>query len=1148
MDYMTQLAERLIPLFRTPSEVPFGIDANEATKLKSETEAAIGAMKGGKDLLTLGSEPVVLELIAEAMFRNPQLAVRTSHLFQCRPEFINTLASPPRNQAVLANLWNLFRTESKDVVAEAARCDQLIGDPQLVLETARQRAAPVPFSLVQHNELEEIGRSREQRLAVDQESWRDQLLGKIERVDRVLGNGDGTPLLKEEEKALTEGRDTARMLLQKRFEPSREEPATPDAGNSATKPDTRGIPHPARAAAAMQLLGVSLSGGGIRSATFNLGILQGLARLDLLRRVDYLSTVSGGGYIGSWLLSLVRRTKKGIRGVQRMLSPRLSPDPEADQTRPIRFLREYSNYLTPRKGFLTADTWTMIAIWLRNTFLNFLVMLLFLATVLLVPRGPAALLFDAIPVWAAIAVAVILLLFASWIIGVNLSWFDPEKESLNLASGRARLTQQPIIQLGVVVPIFLAALLLVRPLISLIDTSTSDLPLFLIATAIVFLFLLVIQLAGAFHRCFYPGNDKPDGSTKRRAFLIISGFSLAAAAGTGGLLVLLTRILHNAFSCPDQVRVCLSQTHQIVFGPPIIIAILSCATVLQIGLLGRNFPDERREWWSRLGAWLLIYTVSWIGLAGVAIYGPLLAGMIGTWGRSGALAAWLGTAVGGVMMARSPQSAASQGIRAGAEKLGPRFLIAVAPYVFIAGLLVLVATAVLLFLGVFPHQSLSDVGLWETLERRYDWYFAQGRYLWPVWFCLGFGAFAWLLAQRFDVNEFSMHHFYKNRLVRCYLGSTRPARERNANRFTGFDLGDDSKLATLTTDNAFYGPYPVLTTALNLVKGDDLAAQERKAASFVFTPKYSGFNFVDRRPHPGASGELAPEGYRPTQVYGYGSEGGIGLGTAMAISGAAASPNQGYHSSSAASFLMTMFNARLGWWLGNPRHELTYGKSSPNLGLLYYLNDLLGNTTDRSDYVNLSDGGHFDNLGIYELVRRRCRYIIACDAEQDGSLTFGALGNAVRKCRNDFGVNIQLEPAAIRPAKAGERSRVHCVMGTIVYQDGNRGKLLYIKSSLTGDEPADVLEYAARRTSFPHQSTANQWFDESQFESYRALGYHIAMSTLRDTVEAVSAEDIGSLFTELEKRLHEAAKNPEPVNRRHSPRPERPSGSVAATR
>jgi hypothetical protein len=894
MDYMTQLAERILPLFRTPPEAPDNTDPAEAARLAGEIETAIGKMTGGKNLLTLGSEPVVLELIAEAMFRNPQLALRASHLFQFRPEFINTLASPPRSQAVLARVWSLFRPDSKDLVAEAARCDELIGDPQLVLETARQRNAPIPFSLVQHNELEEIARSRANRLAVDQESWRDHLLGKIERVDRALGNGDGKALDPEQAKALKEGRDTAQLLLDQRqlALPRQEDPPAPDPGNSATSPAMPGIPHPARAAAAMQLLGVSLS---------------------------------GGGYIGGGLLSLVRRTRKGIRGVQRMLSPRLSPDPEADQTRPIRFLREYSNYLTPRKGFLTADTWTMIAIWLRNTFLNFLVMLLFLATVLLIPRGPAALLFDGIPVWLAIASAVILLLLASWIIGVNLSWFDPEKEKINQAAGqaRARLTQQPIIQVGVVVPVFLGAILLVRPLISLVDASTSDLPLFLIATGIVFLFLLVIQLAGAFHRCFYPGNDKPDGSTKRRAFLIISGFSLAAAAGTGGLLVLLTRIVQNAFSCPDRMRVCLSQTHQIVFGPPIIITILSCATVLQIGLLGRNFPDERREWWSRLGAWLLIYTLSWIGLAGVAIYGPWLAGRIGTWGRSGALAAWLGTAVGGVMMARSPQSAASQGIRSGAEKLGPRFLIAVAPYVFIVGLLVLVATAVLLFLGVFPHPSLSDVGLWDTLQRRYDWYFAQDGYLWPVWFCLGFGIFAWLLAQRFDVNEFSMHHFYKNRLVPCYLGSTRPARERNANRFTGFDLGDDSKLATLTTDHEFYGPYPVLTTALNLVKGDDLAAQERKAASFAFTPKYSGFNFVDRRPHPGSSGELAPEGYRPTRVYGYGSEGGIGLGTAMAISGAAASPNQGYHSSSAASFLMTMFNARLGWWLGNPRHGLT---------------------------------------------------------------------------------------------------------------------------------------------------------------------------------------------------------------------------------
>ena len=114
----------------------------------------------------------------------------------------------------------------------------------------------------------------------------------------------------------------------------------------------------------------------------------------------------------------------------------------------------------------------------------------------------------------------------------------------------------------------------------------------------------------------------------------------------------------------------------------------------------------------------------------------------------------------------------------------------------------------------------------------------------------------------------------------------------------------------------------------------------------------------------------------------------------------------GYHSSPPAAFLMTMFNARLGWWMGNPRDKQNWLRSSPRRGLLYLLNELFGLTNDRTHFVNLSDGGHFENLGIYELVRRRCRYIIACDAEQDAALTFSGLGNAIRKCRTDLGVEI----------------------------------------------------------------------------------------------------------------------------------------------
>ena len=324
---------------------------------------------------------------------------------------------------------------------------------------------------------------------------------------------------------------------------------------------------------------------------------------------------------------------------------------------------------------------------------------------------------------------------------------------------------------------------------------------------------------------------------------------------------------------------------------------------------------------------------------------------------------------------------------------------------------------------------------------------------------------------------------------------------------------------------------------MNLVAGKKLAWQQRKAASFVFTPLYSGFEFRDDdfAPSP-ASGTsenwlrklfspivqllegsvtttLDPGGYRPTADY----EGGLSLGTAMAISGAAASPNMGYQSSPALAFLMTVFNVRLGWWLGNPRSKRTWAAPGPALGLGYLMKELFGQTTGESGFVYLSDGGHFENLGIYELVRRRCSVIVACDSEQDQNMGFSGLGNAIEKCRTDFGVDIKIDVDRIRKTKQeGAEGGRHFVVGKICYDsksekdapeklDGN-GILIYIKSSVTGDEPVDILRYKAEHEHFPHQTTGDQWFDESQFESYRKLGEHVMDSVVEDVFADVKAD------------------------------------------
>jgi hypothetical protein len=372
---------------------------------------------------------------------------------------------------------------------------------------------------------------------------------------------------------------------------------------------------------------------------------------------------------------------------------------------------------------------------------------------------------------------------------------------------------------------------------------------------------------------------------------------------------------------------------------------------------------------------------------------------------------------------------------------------------------------------------------------------------------------------RVDVNIFSMNLLYRNRLIRCYLGASRNVGERQPNRFTGFDPTDDLLLTefdgtTAHTEHpelpAYKGPYPIICAALNVTHGERLAWQERKAESFVFTPKFCGYEYPEMKYEP----DPAPEGtYRATEEYAYPKNshsalhlraGGIHLGTAVSISGAAASPNMGYHTSPPLAFLMTVFDVRLGWWLPNTRYENSQlsrnrTEGGPRWSLLYLLKELLASTTDESKYIYLSDGGHFENLAIYELVRRRCKNIIACDADADNGMTFGDLGNAIRKCRSDFGVEITIDPTPVQFPGAGF-AQAHGVMGDIRYprtadQEAFAGKILYIKPTITSGTPRDVLAYRAGHDEFPDQSTADQWFDESQFESYRRLGLY-SMQTL----------------------------------------------------
>jgi hypothetical protein len=252
---------------------------------------------------------------------------------------------------------------------------------------------------------------------------------------------------------------------------------------------------------------------------------------------------------------------------------------------------------------------------------------------------------------------------------------------------------------------------------------------------------------------------------------------------------------------------------------------------------------------------------------------------------------------------------------------------------------------------------------------------------------------------------------------------------------------------------------------------------------------------------------------------GYG--GNVRLGTAVSVSGAAASPNAGYHSSPLVTILMTVLNARLGLWFGNPARD-AWRRSGPGFAL-YLVDELFGRTTSKGKYVYLSDGGHFENLGVYELIRRRCRHIVLCDAGADPELSFWDLGSLVRKCREDFGVRIEIDVRPLLKKDGTSHAKWHCAVGRIHYQNvdegANPGTLFYVKPSLTGDEPSDVRNYVVDHPSFPHESTADQFFSESQFESYRVLGEHIAMTVFSEVVQDAGLRTrAASFFSRLRRR------------------------------
>jgi peptidoglycan hydrolase-like protein with peptidoglycan-binding domain len=927
-----------------------------------------------------------------------------------------------------------------------------------------------------------------------------------------------------------------------------------------------------RRAHEMKLAGLAFSGGGIRSATFSLGILQALAENKLLRDFDYLSTVSGGGYIGGWFSKWLMEENKEAGGNITTLEAKLTPGsktaPVPDEPDQIKFLRQYSNYLTPKTGMFSADTWSVVATYVRNMMLNLSILVALMAAFLVLPRILTLLVADyagpngALFLIAALAAFLWVVYFIA--LGISLTP-DPRKQGWLLSQTQGNVIRR------IVVPIMLAgfagsiglwtAMSDVRdawdPFVKeLYDPGDPS--------AIVFLWQQKLQV---FEFALLPGivyflvwlagwataqylSDPSDQPRVKWINLTQEGlghllFAIMALA-LGSLLIFLSL----AWLAPHvKTSVLLDHiTNLVSFGMPLLLCIFGITMVLLVGLIGRLYTDASREWWSRQGGWTIILVLGWLGLFLIAFYLPPTMFWINAhapaWGAAIIASGWAGTTVAGVL--------AGSGKSTGDQR-SPRwleFIAQIAPYVFTLGIVTLVA--MLVHFATVPDgmdgMNLGKANLAQYVHRYLqDIEASKMGHLLIIMAC--FLVVGLLLAWRVDINKFSLYMMYRNRLVRAYLGAS--SKKRRPHPFTAFDPRDDPRFEDLLKPdgNKVQRPYHIVNTALNLVKGKELAWQTRKASGFAFTPAFCGYEMPSMpcTGGPTAVQHAARGCFRPTALFGAkhsrlnDEDAGTKLGMAIAVSGAAVSPSMGYHSSPPLAFLMTIFNVRLGRWCPNPRSVRWWKHSGPHIGLFCLIAELFGLTDADADFVYLSDGGHFENLGVYELVRRRCRLIVVIDAGADGKMNFEDLGNAIRKCYTDFRVEIDIDVGRIDREPQAEFSRAHCVAGKILYGKVDAGApdgtLLYIKPSLTGKELADVLNYRKTDPNFPHQGTTDQWFDETQFESYRSLGYHIGSIAVNDVCAAAEDKsqmpmrhDIAKLCTLIEQQWP----------------PEKPSGELEA--
>ena len=357
-----------------------------------------------------------------------------------------------------------------------------------------------------------------------------------------------------------------------------------------------------------------------------------------------------------------------------------------------------------------------------------------------------------------------------------------------------------------------------------------------------------------------------------------------------------------------------------------------------------------------------------------------------------------------------------------------------------------------------------------------------------TWLLMGGVAVSLVTGLVVNLNYISIHRYYRDRLMEAYMpcadtdGKTKAAR-----------AADQAELSKMCTK---YGPYHLLNTNVVLTGTDRQRERVRGGDSFVLSPLFCGG---------------IATGWEPTAKYM--ERDPLTLPTAVAISGAAVNPGTGFGGvgltrQRGLSLLMALLNIRLGYWVPWP-HERQ--RVANHFRAAQHELSSSGYSEERK-LLQLSDGGHFENLGVYELVHRRVKVIVCCDASSDPGFDFASLHLLMRRIATDFGARIEFDdnnqierlmprdpdsatyPVGARFAECGH------VKGSIIYPDGDGQKstLILLKTTMTPELSLMTRGYKGANPDFPDQTTADQFFDEEQFEAYRELGYELVDKMIED--------------------------------------------------